>query len=108
MVVIVAMIIGLTTAVYYAWIAPCIERQKRKRALRTFHEKRRTMAAQAGQQGVGSPRTLDEAESSICKEDVSVDEKAAGEGLTPPAPVYMFPKRFRFSTSTQDGVWWFV
>lgn len=108
-VVMIAMIIGVTTAVYYAWMAPCIDRQKRKRALRKFQEKRRVMAEKAGSPGSEDRlRTPEEAENSLCKEDLTFDEKAADEGLTPPAPVYVFPQKFRFSTSTQDGVWWFV
>lgn len=105
----IAMIIGVTTAVYYAWMAPCIDRQKRKRALRKFQEKRRVLAERAGSPRSGDrPKNLEEAEDSMCKEDMTFEEKAADEELTPPAPVYMFPQKFRFSTSTQDGVWWFV
>ena len=36
------------------------------------------------------------------------EEMDAEDELRPPEPVHLLKKKFRFSTATQDGVWWFV
>ncbi|KAJ3555996.1 hypothetical protein NM688_g2269 [Phlebia brevispora] len=103
-VVLIAMTVGVSTAVYYAWIAPCIDRQRLRRALRRYHQEKSEQAHMTSSES----ETEDDPEKAQSCYSIAKDEELLNEKLAPPAPAYLFPKRLRFSTATQDGVWWFV
>lgn len=115
-VVLTAMTIGISAAVYYSWVAPCFARRRLRRHLRSKHQKPQPMESPSlDTEKPGSPTSTTSSDqwgdsplASLSRKEKETDIEA---NLPAPAPVYFFPKRFRFSTSTQDGreaVWWFV
>ena len=113
-VVLMAMIIGLSAAVYYSWIAPWCARTKLQRQLRKAAKRRPADELSETPdleknlvRETDNRRAYYEPSESMAslhhQEHGDVEEE-----LRPPALVYLFHKKFRFSTSTQDGVWWFV
>ena len=113
-VVLLAMTIGLSAAVWYSWVAPAIARKRAAQQLR------RVKAAISKPVFAGTPDleegkkdddpwdpspSLDSLSKRGNKESPDADHD---QSLRPPMPAYISHKKFRFSTSTQDGVWWFV
>ena len=107
----IAMFIGVSAAVYYSWVAPAIERSRRHK------RSKRTKRAAAGN---GSPTlptspytdnkaldTPDLGQEETSHDAIFVKDEPSG-GLSPPMPIYTFDKKGRFSTCTQDGIWWVV
>lgn len=118
-VVLMAMVIGLLAAIYYSWGAPLIARQRLRRQLRKAAQEPTTPMTPDctspyadSEKGLESPDPEDDPWEIPASIKSFSEEKADLDApLTPPAPVHFFPKRFRFSTATQDGkeaVWWFV
>ena len=109
-----AFTIGVSATIYYAWVQPAFARYRLRKRLREQQSPK-------GQDNVSSPvspdtnyhlntpnfgsptKDLEKGDTIFVKETVVVDNV-----LTPPKPTFSFAKTDRFSTSTRDGVWWFV
>ena len=110
------MSIGLSAAVWYSWVAPYIARKRAHQRLRRIQTAAATPVfaespdLEAGKKEIHedpwpTPSSQESLSKSHDKENLGREHE---EELQPPAPAYIFQKKFRFSTSTQDGVWWFV
>ncbi|KIP07993.1 hypothetical protein PHLGIDRAFT_402279 [Phlebiopsis gigantea 11061_1 CR5-6] len=111
-ILITAFTIGVSATTYYAWIQPALARYRLRKRLRD-------QQSTTGRGNVSSPdknnyrlntpnfgspaKDLEKGGGIFIKETVVIDDV-----LPPPKPTFAFAKTDRFSTSTRDGVWWFV
>ncbi|GJE96461.1 hypothetical protein PsYK624_126580 [Phanerochaete sordida] len=114
-----AFLIGLSAAVYWAWIHPLLARQRQRAEVR-----RRARAAaavafpspQSPRDGAlhtpmpGSPeKDLEKGDASIFVKEAETSADSIDDVLPLPKPTFACAKQEgRFSTSSKDGMWWFV
>lgn len=108
-----AFVVGVFATIYFAWIQPAMARYTLRRQLRQQRSKKvaNTPLAPSDLNNdllntptSGSPsKDLEKGDAIFVKETEVTDDV-----LPLPKPTFAFAKKDRFSTSTHDGVWWFV
>ncbi|KAI0094089.1 hypothetical protein BDY19DRAFT_902751 [Irpex rosettiformis] len=105
-----AMCIAVVTALYFSLIAPRIARPRKQEAERAVIDQ--TPPSSYSPYLDNDPDRL--STPPLAQEKSMYAEMFVKEGdsremsLSPPMPAYAADKRGRFSTATQDGIWWVV
>ncbi|EKM55888.1 uncharacterized protein PHACADRAFT_209401 [Phanerochaete carnosa HHB-10118-sp] len=113
-----AFCIGLSAAVYYAWIQPLIARQRLQAQLRKrSRQLSPTLVASPhpNNSALNTPslqppsKDIEKGDESIFVEEADASVESVNDALPLPKPAFSFVKKEgRFSTSSRDGMWWFV
>lgn len=115
-VLVLAFLIGLSATIYYAWIQPFIARQRLRAQLRKRAKQQSPAISPFPNNDAlntpspGSPsKDLEKGDESIFVKEMEMSVESIDGALPLPKPVFSFAKKEgRFSTSSRDGMWWFV
>ncbi|KAI0702321.1 hypothetical protein BC835DRAFT_1411145 [Cytidiella melzeri] len=114
-IVLFAMTVGVTTVVYYSILAPRLARKRQLRADRAAYYANSPTSSndvyspyldKNATGGLISPQLAEE--KNMFAEVFVKEDDSREMSLSPPLPAYAADKRGRFSTATQDGIWWVV